>query len=92
MSLTKHAEKRLQDRGVPEAAIELLHLYGDALPQKGGTVLLRLNRRQRKRAEHDLLRLLEYVRRDRSPYCVIEGEQVITVAHEFKRLRSKVNN
>jgi len=87
MMLTKHAEARLQNRGLPEAMVELLQLYGDALPQKGGGVLLRLNKHQRKSAEHDLLRLLDYVRRENAPYCIVAGDQVVTVAHEYRRLR-----
>lgn len=86
MKLSKHAERRMEERGISSVDVQFLMLWGESVPQKGGAVVLRLSRRERKRAEKSLLRLLEYVRRDNSPYLVLENGQVVTVGHEYRRL------
>ncbi len=88
MNTTRHAETRMQQRAISPVVFELLQIYGDEQLQKGGSRVLRLNRRQRKRAEKELSRLLDYVRRENSPYFILGDQgQVITAGHQYQSIR-----
>ncbi|MEY4967110.1 MAG: hypothetical protein RL274_2693 [Pseudomonadota bacterium] len=36
-SLTKHCERRMQDRCIPESVVDLLQDFGESVPAGGGT-------------------------------------------------------
>jgi hypothetical protein len=84
LNLTQHAEKRSQQRAIPLPMLDILYLYGEEVPQKGGSHLLRLNRRSIKTIRRDLKSVLDHLDSLASTYA-IEGDDgaMITVGHRY---------
>jgi hypothetical protein len=88
MSFSRHAEARLQQRGIPPFVIELLERCGSTT-RCGGADLLYFDKQARKRLERELggarsLRLLEPWL---SVYAVInDNGGVVTAGHRSKRI------
>ena len=74
-NLTRHAAKRMQQRGINETVVRLLETFGQARYQKGGADVVLMTARDL----GDLRRAVD--RLDR--ICLIKGEggRVITVMH-----------
>ena len=49
--LTHHALVRMQQRGIPEQVVELLHSYGRVEHVQGGAKILYLDKKARKKIE-----------------------------------------
>ena len=88
---TKHAQKRLQQRGIPDMAVRLICKYGKRSYYKGGESYC-INKRNRRRLEKDLKARLDSrefrrIVKSLDCYVVLSGDEIITVAHRTKRLR-----
>lgn len=82
-SLTKHAEKRLQQRSIPEIMLQIMLSYGEEVPQKGGTCMVRISRRRRAAIRKDLKRALDHFDSLCDGYMVVsEDDKVITAGHQ----------
>ena len=81
--LTKHAEKRLQQRAIPKEMLHFISLYGEEVTQKGGCHELRLPKRAIKALRKDLKKVLQHLDSLSNTY-VIEGAagEVITAGHK----------
>jgi len=81
--LTKHAEKRLQQRAIPEEMLHLILIYGEEVAQKGGCHELRLPKRAIKALRKDLKKVLRHLDSLSNAYF-IEGAsgEVITAGHK----------
>lgn len=85
--LTTHARIRMQQRGIPEAALELLLDFGrEAHDHRGGRIV-RFDKRSRRRIERVLgpstLRVFE---RHLNAYAVVGADDaVVTVGHRRRR-------
>jgi hypothetical protein len=88
MNYTMHAETRTQQRGISTEMVEILRIYGEYHGQKGGTGILKMDRRAIKRFSHDMRRILASLNRKNSPYAIVSGGQVITVAHEIHKTQT----
>lgn len=94
LNLTWHARIRMQQRGIPLAALECLLDYGRRRHDHHGNVIVFLDKAARRR-------LQDFFPRERgggagwaqlekhlNAYAVIaEGGAVITVGHRYKRIR-----
>jgi hypothetical protein len=93
MILTKHAEIRLQQRCIPELALELLIRYGNVEHQPGGTELVHFKEKSYARARKDLEITLRELDKLRDAYLVTqhaeEGEIIITAGYLSKSPRTK---
>ena len=88
MSLTRHAEVRLQQRAIPPFVIELLERCGSTM-RCGGADLLYFDKSARKRLERDLggARSLRLVEKVLNVYAVInDNGRVVTAGHRSKRI------
>lgn len=88
MKMTHHAEARVQQRGIPYAAIDAILAYGCRKRHQGADVFF-LDRRSRSRMANTLGRS-EYAKIERSlnSYVVVSDEGVIiTAAHRKQRLK-----
>lgn len=86
--LTRHAQARAQQRGVPRILIEWLFQFGSELPVSYGRTIHYFDKRAKRRLERAYGR--EPVRRfaDKlSCYLLEKGGTVITAGHRHKRVR-----
>ncbi len=87
-ALTRHADTRLQQRGLPRAVIEWLQLFGAEEHDKHGAVIRYFDKAARRRLEQALGRAV--IRRMEDfldAYLVEHDGCVVTVGHRTQRLR-----
>lgn len=82
MTMTKHANKRCQQRGISPDLVLLLNTLGMETQQKGNTYVLELDKQTQKRLSKKLKHLLMEIQRN---VIVVIGEDdnVITTAHKY---------
>jgi len=86
MIKTKHAQLRMQQRGIPESALQLLLRYGKYQHDGHGAEIVTFNK-----AARNCLKKHEthacYVRAERhfDVYSVITDEVIITIGHRKQR-------
>jgi len=81
--LTKHAQRRLQQRAIPEPMLSLLFQYGDCRNAGDGCMKITLTRKGAKRLHRDLQTLLGQFDSLRNTYLVESPDgAVITVGHQ----------
>jgi hypothetical protein len=88
--LTDHARVRMQQRGIPVAALEVLLDYGHEAHDHRGGRIVRFDKRSRRRAARELgARIYRRVERFLGAYAVVGADDaVITVGHRLGRARS----
>lgn len=86
--LTTHARVRMQQRGIPTAAVEVLLDYGREAHDHHGCRIVRFDKRSRKRAARELgERSFRAVERYLDTYAVVgPDDAVVTVAYRNRRL------
>lgn len=80
--MTEHAQRRKQQRGISDLAIQLLEQHGDFAYQKGGTHVVRISERTLSQLRKAL---------DEAEHIALvtsDEERVITVMHEHRKVRS----
>jgi hypothetical protein len=85
--LTTHARVRMQQRGIPPVALDVLLDYGREAHDHRGCRIVRFDKRSRKRAERELGdRLYRSVERYFNAYAVVGSDDaVLTVGHRRRR-------
>jgi hypothetical protein len=85
--LTTHARIRMQQRGIPAAALELLLDYGREAHDHRGRRIVRFDKRSRRRVERALgPSRLKAVERHLNAYAVMGADDaVVTVGHRHRR-------
>ena len=87
--LTTHARVRMQQRGIPAAAVEVLLDFGaESHDHRNGCRIVRFDKRSRKRAARELgERSFRAVERYLDTYAVVgPDDAVVTVAYRNRRL------
>ena len=81
--LTTHARVRMQQRGIPPAALEALLDYGAEAHDHRGCRIVRFDKRSRRRAARELRAdLFRRIERHLGAYAVIgPDDAVVTVGH-----------
>lgn len=87
-SITQHAVKRMQQRGIPERVLPLLFEYGEEEYDHHGTMMLYFNKRARQRLvkalPHDELKCLQNAL---NAYVILDNDgAVVTVGHRTQRI------
>ena len=87
-SLTVHAEKRLQQRGIRREAVDLLMAFGRTEFDHHGACIYHLDKRSRKRIELELGReCFRQIEALSGLYVVVSGDgAVITAGHRQRRI------
>jgi hypothetical protein len=81
MTISQHAQKRGQQRGISPDLVLLLNALGMETQQKGNTYVLELDKQTQKALSKKLKSLLMQVQRN--VFVVIsDKDQVITMAHK----------
>jgi hypothetical protein len=84
--LTDHARVRMQQRGIPAAALDVLLDYGRESHDRHGCRIVRFDKRSRKRAARELGRMFRSLERYLDAYAVLASDDaVVTVGHRCGR-------
>jgi len=89
MNKTKHAQKRCQQRGINNKAINLLYTEGKVIPQNKGRALVIFPKRKKSSIEKSNLNIKNL----RNAYMVIQinnnnlsDSSIITIGHDYKNV------
>lgn len=88
MSNSKHAQERIQQRGIPPLIVQWLEAFGEEQHDRHGAVILHFSKRARRRLEHAVGR--EPVRRLGdwlNSYAVFANGVLITVGMRWKKMQ-----
>jgi len=92
MILTHHAETRMQQRGIPFLAVELLCNFGSA-EYVGDAKIRYFDKKSLKKAKHQIKQMMEQVDRIEKMYCVESDEGVVvTTGHLTKHIMRDYKN
>lgn len=88
--LTAHARVRMQQRGIPPAALDALLEFGRESHDHRGCRIVSFDKRSRRRAARELgARAFRSIERFLGAYAVVGGDDaVITVGHRGSRRRA----
>lgn len=87
MSLSRHAQKRLQQRGIPEAFVDVLMDFGVTQHIRHGAEVVYLRRKER-RMLRNCLAARELPRHFQNAYLVVSTDgQIITAGHRNARVK-----
>jgi hypothetical protein len=88
--LTTHARVRMQQRGISLAALDVLLEYGKEAHDHRGYLIVRFDKRSRRRAARALGPLFPRFERSLDAYAVIgPDDAVITVGHRLSSPRRR---
>ena len=89
--LTTHARVRMQQRGIPPAALDALLAYGAEAHDHHGCRIVRFDKRSRRQAARELgARVYRRLEPFFGAYAVVGGDDsVITVGHRVGRWRGQ---
>jgi hypothetical protein len=88
--LTTHARTRMQQRGIPEAALDVLLEYGREAHDHRGAVIVLFDKRSKQRLRRRIGDGFRKVERWLNAYAVLsEDGAVITVGHRDGRLGAR---
>lgn len=86
MNRTIHANKRIQQRGVPPIVLDLLINYGTRTPAGDGTEICYFDRKAKKLVTSYLGGLIGKMNEQLDSYIVLSGKEIITVGSRFKKI------
>lgn len=86
MSLTLHAAKRCQQRGVPQLIIDLLLEFGSRQHDGLGAKICYFDKKAKKRLQTYAGGLAGKLGGELNAYVIVNGDQVITAGPRFKRI------
>jgi len=86
MVLSKHAAKRMQQRGIPEQVIDWLVAYGEVDHQQGAELYFFSKRSRRALARDVSARLLRRFDKALDAYLVCAQGRIATVGHRYQRV------
>lgn len=79
---TKHAQARMQQRGISDSMLQLLLEYGKYTHDKRGAEIVSFNRKSRNNLKRDLSRKdYAQIERHLDVYTVITDDVIVTVGH-----------
>jgi len=85
--MTRHAQVRCQQRGLPPGVLDLLYEYGEEEHDKHGAVILYFNKKARRRMARDLgWQFLGRLGPFLDAYVVEAEGWIITVGHRHSRI------
>lgn len=85
MNLSFHAQQRLQQRGLSTSDLDLVLMHGTET--RDGYYL---RRRDVRRAERELRKLINQLNRLSGKYVIVDGDTVITTYHPGKKKQKRI--
>lgn len=88
ISMSQHGRTRMQQRGVPQPALELLVRYGTREHDHKGSQILYFSHRSKRRIARDLGdKAMPSLDKSLDLYAVVgENGEIITVGHRYRRI------
>ena len=89
MYLTQHARQRMQQRGIPQQAIDYVLSYGRVSHDHRGACVMWLDKRSRARLGREAGRqVIRKLDKHLDAYVVTDTDgTVVTVGHRYRRIR-----
>jgi hypothetical protein len=86
MAISKHAERRLQQRAIPGIVLQLLLDYGARIQQNGSEVII-FDKQSRRSLQRYLGRIYARIEEFLDAYVIMSRDgTVITVGHRYERI------
>lgn len=82
MHITKHAEMRCQQRGIPREIVEVLLLLGQSHKRPGGVTELRISKRDKSEFLRGLSRVKQLVERAAATIIIAGDDDVVVTAYK----------
>jgi hypothetical protein len=87
LPLTTHARTRMQQRGIPLAALDVLLDFGREAHDHRGCRILHFDKRTRRRVARELGPEFAWLERHLNAYAVVgPDDAIVTVGHRQRRL------
>ena len=86
MRISRHAAKRMQQRGIPEQVIDWLVAYGEGDHQAGAELFFFTRRSRRALARDVSARLMRRYEKALDAYLVCAEGKIATVGHRYQRV------
>jgi hypothetical protein len=88
MNLTRHAQKRMQQRGINLQAIDYVLTYGREIHDHHGSCIVWLDKRCREKIGHaEGNKVIRSLHKHLNAYVVVDSDGwIITVGHRYKRV------
>lgn len=86
MSLTLHAAKRCQQRGVPQLVIDLLLEFGSRQNDGRGAEICYFDKKAKRRLQTYAGGLAGKLSGELNAYLIVNGDRVITTGPRFKKI------
>jgi hypothetical protein len=90
VKITKHAQKRSQQKAIPNQVIELLLTYGEEEPAGNGASICRFQSRRTKKEIRRECRLTGFKNIEKyfRAYIIVSSDnKIVTVGHRIKRVK-----
>lgn len=88
MSLTRHAQKRLQQRGIPESLVDVLIDFGHTSKTSKGCEIVFLTQRDKRQIAGSLPKHNSCTRVGNTYLVLDPSGNVITAGHRYRRIKS----
>jgi hypothetical protein len=89
MSLTVHADKRSQQRGIAPMVIDLLLEFGSRRHDGHGAEICFFDRRAKKKVQAYTGGLMGRLSDELDAYVVVAGERIITAGTRYRKLNNR---
>ena len=91
MEITKHAEKRMQQRSIPRLIVDWLDGYGSTEKAPGNAAIVFFDRKARKELSRDFGRpAVDQLSRYLNTYMIRKRSRIITVGYRNKHLNREM--
>lgn len=78
MTVSSHAQTRMQQRGIPAALLQLIEQCGRVSHVPGGAQKIELGRRETDRLRQELKRMLQLLDKARGAALIVKGGCILT--------------
>lgn len=86
MKISKHAQARSQQRGIPALVIDLLYQFGTEEAAADGAQIIFFDKPSRRRVRAYSGPISRYIEDFLDAYILMSGDTVITVGHRIKHI------
>jgi len=85
---TKHAQDRMEQRGISELEILMVYLYGEEFNQKGGDKLLKISNKGFKKMLKQVKKLFNKPEKLQELFVIDAGEVIKTVGYKYRNIHT----
>lgn len=79
MKTTKHAKKRISQRGFSNFTLDIIQKYGNSKKAPGGAINIFFGNKEYQRVIEELKRAIQLMDRAKNGNIIIKGDRILTV-------------